>query len=276
MLHVWRVKGRRWWRFWCHRLARRFHLAPVVGPKVVSNSIPKAGSHLLLACLENMPGLVYTRRHVDWHMSMARLARVLEQVQPGEFITAHLPYAPERAALLTRYRFRMVLMVRDPRDVVVSHAHWVTYRYTRGRFHPYFRSLPDEDARLMASIQGTPPLPSGERLDDIGTRVRAYLAWAEHGAHVVRFEDLVGEAGGGSREVQVRTIIELARFLGIDLSPQTAARLGERLFDPHSPTFRRGRIGEWRERFRREHKTAFKAVAGDVLIALGYEHDEHW
>ena len=276
MFYSWQVKGSRWWRFYRHRLARRLGLRPPEGPKVVANSIPKAGSHLLLACLEAMPDLVYTRWHVDWHIAIATLARVLDRVQPGEFVTAHLPFSPERAELLTHRAFRMVLIVRDPRDVVVSHAHWVTYRYTRGRFHPYFRALPNDDARLMASIRGTPVLADGAQLEDIGVRFRRYLMWVEKGAHLVRFEDLVGVKGGGSREAQARTIMKLARFLEIDLSPDMAERIGSHLFNPHSPTFRRGQIGEWRRRFRAEHKAAFKEVAGDVLLALGYENHMDW
>ncbi len=276
LLHTWWPKGRRVWRLYAHRAGLRLHLIPPHGPRVVANSIPKAGSHLLLRCLEHMPSLVYTRQHVDWHTPLADLERLCQHLQPGEFFTAHLPFTPDAAERLRAHDIKMVLIVRDPRDVVVSHVYWVTYRYTRGRFHPFFRSLPDDHARLMASIRGTPPLPTGDRLPDIGTRFRAFLAWAEWGAHLVRFEDLIGAAGGGSDAAQVRAILDMARYLGLSLTPQDAAALARRLYNPHSPTFRRGRVGDWKRHFTEEHKAALKEVAGDLLIALGYEHDTDW
>jgi len=43
-----------------------------------------------------------------------------------------------------------------------------------------------------------------------------------------------------------------------------------------SPTFRSGKIGEWRKCFTEGHKKTFKDVAGDLLIKLGYEQDNDW
>ncbi len=269
-------KARRWLRFHTHRAWHTLTRTPYTGPRVLSNSVPKAGSHLLLRCLELMPGLIYTRAHLDWHMPLDAVRAALDDVRPGEFATAHLPYTPEVDRLLQQRQMRHLLIIRDPRDIVVSHVHWVTYRYTQGRFHPYFRSLPDDAARLMASIQGTPTLPQGDRLEDIGTRVRAYLAWVERGALLVRFEDLVGPAGGGTREAQHTTIRRIADYLGLPLSDAQVRAIAARLYNRRAPTFRRGHIGDWRNHFSEAHKAAFKAVAGDLLIALGYEKNDNW
>lgn len=246
------------------------------GPRVLSNSVPKAGSNLLLRCLELMPGIVYARVHLDHRQPVKDVVRALRQLPAGEFATAHLPFSLPLAQAVRDLGIRPLLMIRDPRDVVVSHVYWVTYRYTEGRFHPYFRQLPDDQARLMASILGTPPLPDGSRLEDIGARFRSYLKWAEHGALIVRFERLVGPEGGGSREAQVAEIMAIARHIGLALSVETAQRVARRLFSQKSPTFRSGRTGSWRDHFTPEHKIAFKEVAGDLLIELGYENDLDW
>jgi len=51
----------------------------------------------------------------------------------------------------------------------------------------------------------------------------------------------------------------------------------ERSIDPkRSPTFRGGRVGDWRNHFTDEHKTLFKSLAGDTLIRLGYETSHNW
>ena len=40
--------------------------------------------------------------------------------------------------------------------------------------------------------------------------------------------------------------------------------------------FRQGASGAWRQAFDAEHKQLCKAIAGDILIALGYEADDAW
>ncbi len=245
-------------------------------PPVLSNSIPKAGSNLLLRCLELMPRLVYTRTHLDIHTPPERLEHSLRRLHRGEFATAHLPYSTPVAKVMDERGIASFLMVRDPRDVVVSHIYWVTYKYTKGRFHPYFRNLPDDSARLMASIRGTPSLEDGFRLEDVGTRFRTYMRWLDHGSLLVRFEDLIGPLGGGDKERQRETIRRMGAHLGMTLDDRQITTIAENLFDRRSPTFRKGRIGDWQQHFTREHKEAIKEVAGDVLIALGYENDLDW
>jgi hypothetical protein len=41
-------------------------------------------------------------------------------------------------------------------------------------------------------------------------------------------------------------------------------------------TFHKGKIGSWRTHFNNRHKEAFKRVAGDLLIELGYEQNLNW
>ena len=41
-------------------------------------------------------------------------------------------------------------------------------------------------------------------------------------------------------------------------------------------TFRRGHIGEWRERFKDEHLRAFRALGSELLVRLGYEANDRW
>ena len=50
---------------------------------------------------------------------------------------------------------------------------------------------------------------------------------------------------------------------------QTRAVAG-RVFDPTSPTFRRGQTGDWRRHFTAEHRALFDRVAGPLLDELGY------
>ena len=91
----------------------------------------------------------------------------------------------------------------------------------------------------------------------------------------VKFEDLVGPAGGGSTQRQHETINRIAHHLDINLSSPIISLIAQELFG-QSITFRQGKIGAWKEYFTQEHKDLFKKYAGQLLIDLGYEYDFDW
>ena len=96
---------------------------------------------------------------------------------------------------------------------------------------------------------------------------------------VCRFEDLVGPQGGGSAQLQKRTLQKIAEHIGTPMSPAEidglAARLygneenpfGEGDFQNYQSTFREGKIGSWQEAFKPIHKEAFKKRLGWALIS---------
>lgn len=245
------------------------------GPKVLANSIPKSGTHLLMRCLDLFPGMVnYHSGLFIFGLGQTGLAgkqNALRRMGGGCHVMAHLPYAPEAGQTLAGYGFKTVLMVRDPRDVAVS-LYKFALRKRRHPLRPYFASLPDDHTRLKMAIIGNLDVAYG----GIGPRFRSYMPWAEHGSFLLTFEDLVGEKGGGSNQRQQQTIHQLAEHIGLSLTPAQRNDVAANLFDPHSRTFRKGVIGDWRNQFTPEHKAIFKEYAGDVLIALGYEQDMNW
>jgi hypothetical protein len=172
----------------------------------------------------------------------------------------------------------MILIARDPRDIVVSHFHYVTRQTRRHRLHAYYNALPDDAARLMTSVQGIPESSwkGRVRLRDINRRCRVFLDWADHGACVVQFEKLVGPLGGGTLEGQHKEIQKIAIHLGIQLDRSSLEHIANKVFYRKSSTFRKGVIGDWVNHMGVEHKAALKEVAGQLLIDMGYEADGDW
>lgn len=252
--------------------------ADTAGHRILANSIPKAGTHLLTRCLSLLPGITDSGRRIRGHVVDDRLEAQLRKVGEGRFMPAHLTYSDERAQLLADLGFKMALITRDPRDIVVSHFHYVTYGSRRHRLHAYYNSLPDDHTRLMVSITGVlePRHDTAVRLLDIDRRCRAFLTWADHGTCVVRFEDLVGLHGGGSYEAQHREIERLAEHVGVELDESAIGRIASRVYDPKSSTFRKGSTGDWKNHMTPEHRAAFKRIAGRLLVDLGYERDQEW
>src|SRR4249919_2460645 len=243
------------------------------GPRVFANSFPKAGTHLLSTLLGELPRMMFSGVHraegdyvegdarrdganLDWR----RLRRTLERVNKGQYATGHFPYVPGLSELLDDLGYRSLLMIRDPRDVVVSAQHYVP-----------------EDERIAATIAGFGADEHGRGQASIGERLERFVPWlTTPGVLVVRFENLIGAAGGGSREAQERTVADVARHAGRALDPARVAAVADRVWSDRSSTFRQGHAGGWRERLTPEHVRLFKEHAGRALIELGYESDLDW
>lgn len=276
------------------------------GPRVLAVSMPKAGTHLLSALLRNMPHMRFSGRHhvlgdfllpgvaghttdkreADWserqdmwesELSWDRFDRMLASVNRGQFMTAHFAPLPKLLELLERLEYKTVVITRDPRDVVVSGAHYVA-GLQRHRLHQRFSTeLATKDDRLLASITGLPPSGDEPGLASIGRRMARYGGWLQApSAYVSRFEDLIGPNGGGSREAQRREIEAIAAHIARPLMPEQVDAVAAKTWSSGSTTFRKGAIGDWKNHFSDAHRAAFKREAGEQLIELGYEQAADW
>jgi hypothetical protein len=250
-------------------LARRHH----PGPRVLAISVPKAGTHLLARCLEAFPDLRCYHRGVRWlplerHGPAGAARRAFGGMGGGTFASTHVPWSPELEQAFEGMGLRSLLLVRDPRDVIVS---FVMFALARRRHpqHRLFASLPDAQARLRLAIAGSPEHGEPPRVLE---RFQRFLPWAEHGARLVRFENLVGPRGGGSEAAQLAEIAGIEEHLGLGLTSAAVKAVAREAFHPGAVTFRKGVIGDWRNHFAPEHEALFEELAGPLLDQLGYEH----
>jgi hypothetical protein len=261
-------------------------------PRMLLNSYPKAGTHLLKEVATRLPSTMHSGVHIQSETlgfrggrSMVdlddsqkqKLRKLLGGVRDGQFATAHLGALRELRATLDALGFARILLVRDPRDVVVSYAMWVPKVPGHHLSRAFETDITAVDDRISAVIGGIAPTDCGPGLESIGERLRAYLPWmSDPRCLVVRFEDLVGPAGGGDRHAQIAAVSAVGRLFERPLSDDRAATLAAEIWNARSRTFRRGHVGDWRQFLSTEHKRLFKAVAGRELIELGYEKDMDW
>lgn len=164
----------------------------------------------------------------------------------------------------------LILMYRDPRDVLCSFVRYLTGRTKRKQhggfaeyhaYQPILQSLPNDDERLMHAIVD-PSFP--------GHRDYFESLWLLRHPNVckVKYEELVGDAGGGSDEAQTAAVSRVLEHLGIDADPIECA---QGIYNTESFTFSRGQIGAWREMFKLHHHEVFNDRYGQVLEWYGYE-----
>lgn len=257
---------------------------------VLCNSYPKSGTHLLYQILYSIQGLkqwddivsvqalcgvMNTAAHVRWKIGSA---------PDGSIVRSHLMYDKHILDTLEKFNCKILFIYRDLRDVAVSHARWVT-KEERIFLHGIYKNYPNFDTQLMSSIKGTPlgtPFGSNVSQPDIGTDFSRWKGWvSDSSVCAVKFEELVGERGGGAEDKRLYRVEQILDHLKISMSPQQIkSQFASNTLDPdESHTFRKGgkgSIGGWRSIFKDIHKVEFKQVAGQDLIDLGYETDFNW
>lgn len=244
------------------------------GPIVLANSIPKAGTNLMERLLVFLPGMRMApfRTLLDWDGCSVRTTNRLLRLHKGQFINAHLPAHQGFPVWLTKQGIKTLFLIRDPRDVVISNYKYVNEIDTTHYSHKFIASLPDDDARLAAVINGIDGAVAS--VDELWRRFDGWLN--DPNTLVVRYEDLIGEQGGGARDAQLASIRAISLHLGLHLSPSVIEHVGKNVYSTKSSTFRKGKIGNWKDVFSDEHVELFKARSGDLLVKLGYESSSNW
>ncbi|MBN1537154.1 MAG: sulfotransferase domain-containing protein [Anaerolineales bacterium] len=262
---------------------KRFDLKGM--PVLFANSFPKSGTHLLTQALQGftqlgpaidsgLPAVVMYEGDSGRTRAVHEILEDLHRLLPGDIAYGHLHAIPEVVEFLRQDGFATYFILRDPRDVVISHVHYVTDLAPRHALHRYYLdNLPDFDERLKISILGLPGIDFD--FPNIRQRFEPFLGWMDcPDVMILHFEDFVAD-----RKSVLGKVVDFAVKKGFPLnvdSEETVRILENNINPQRSPTFRSGKTGGWRSQFNPEHKRLFKDISGDLLITLGYEKDNDW
>lgn len=254
-------------------------------PILFSNSFPKSGTHLLTQILAGFTTLgpfvdgglpaIVTYDGKDGHQkSEAELLHDLQRLRAGDIAYGHLHASDQVAEFMSQENVASYFIIRDPRDVLVSHVHYVTDMAPKHVLHNYYANeLSTFEDRLRTSVLGLPNAPFP--FPDIGKRLEPYLGWMDSEAILVlKYENLINQ-----QLKAVRSILDHVIMHGfiprVNVIEATEVLLAE--IDPmRSPTFRKGGSGAWKDQVDAATKNLIKDTAGHALIQLGYEKDLDW
>ncbi len=176
---------------------------------------------------------------------IALAQRWLHAIPPGQYLSGHVPWTEATAGLLRAEGLKHVIIVRDPRDVLVSFVHYVVRpEHILSRD---FRDLsPDERVRL--ALEGGRGAASGVQITGLREGFASILAWQQEPSVLfVRFEALIGERGDGSSAEQRAAVQAICQHLELAHDDALIDQVCLRAFDTGAATFRRGKIGAWRD-----------------------------
>ncbi len=238
------------------------------GPRIMVNSIPKAGTHLLLQELEKFPALQNSRLHIQldkvarddslpgsFEPDPRKLAKYFGQIRPGQYFSAHIHWYEVLDNLLKENEIKCMFVRRDPRAVLVSRYHYVM-KLRRHYLHDFIANqVADDKDRWRLLIEGRESSPYIRPMKDM---LQGFLPWTQADrALTVKFEDLVGERGGGSNEQKLHALNQVSAFCGLDFDKSES--LASSPSRP-SATLRKGRIDSWKEEL------------PDIALELLYDH----
>lgn len=246
-------------------------------PRVLINSIPKAGTHLVTQMLTESTGLRNSYVHID-HRSINNAGRVRQQdlnfslplladklgtVPQGTFLSAHLYHDESLVAAILSKKIPIVFVIRDPRAILVSRFNYVLNLKRHERYN-YFSSLPSDVERYKALIYGNEGTPYIRPFKD---GLLSFLPWLEdERVLTVRYENLVGVKGGGSAEAQNLSVAELKGHLNIEFDAEV---LGAGLAG--TPTLRSGKAYGWQDEMPEEIARIMADEFSEQIVSFGYQ-----
>ncbi|RRJ61681.1 hypothetical protein EHV15_00850 [Paenibacillus oralis] len=209
----------------------------------------------------------------------------LLKLKPGEIRTGYLYHSETVKRFMDAQRIRRIFMVRDPRDMILS----MLFSILRDPKHPhqtYFRQhLKSMNERLLRMITGFMESRAVSKqfgevqigYGDINEHYNRYLRWMDDpGTLTVRYEKAADDP-----KLLHEELARIVDYLWPDLQD------GERTLTKEQYIQRIGQLkpekpkhilppGGWKKAYTPETIAAFKKVAGELLIYLGYEQDFDW
>lgn len=225
--------------------------------KIFITSIPKCGSNMLAKLMELSIDRFLVKIN-GYKIEQEIIQSILPNQPQKNMFISHSYCTDNLSSYLLRNDYKVLFILRDPRDQVVSNV------FHACKLFPSSFYLNNFDSILSGFIK------------DVAWRYNFFLDWKTFpNVYVTYFEKLVGSKGGGLDEEQYSEIMRILGHCGIDLSTVEIQTLQEQLFGG-TWSFRGGQIGSWKKHFTLEHKLLFKKYAGHLLITLGYEKNNDW
>ncbi len=240
-------------------------------PPFLLNSVPKSGTHLMTQILLGIPHLSFSLKLQNYASHLDE--SFLKKLNPDQFARGHIFYEKSQEALLRTFNMKQIFVYRDPRDIIVSLAYYVD-KVRDKDLYPILGGRPKKEQYLIAILGVN---NKNFKYNNIAQRVNRYTGWiGKKNVLSVKYEDLVYSKQSFSAAAQ-----SIVNFLYRESEPpkpkhEIIESMHRSINPDKSPTFRRGKIGDWRHEFDNEVKEAFKLVGGDLLIQLGYETDKNW
>jgi sulfotransferase 6B1 len=236
------------------------------------NTVPKSGSHLLRQILLGLPDMKHEwskHWYFEGYPSQYKDFKTrFKTLRTNEVAFGHLYYADLWKDFFNEWGMKRMFLYRDPRDIVVSFVYYILNSQRNNPSYTYLaHRCSTQKERYKAIIEGFKS-GSHER-PGITEWYERFIKWKnDSNALVLRFEDLVG----GHRFEELKKI---QQYLLPEITEQALAKkmilqMDQNIRPEESLTFRRGKVGSWKDEFDDELKELTHRLCGSLLKELDY------
>lgn len=264
--------------------------------KVLINSLPKSGTNLLAQILdlynfkENehigsglflSPRLVPRIRNfiykdikdgyeigIDTPVSIKKkyIEKIFLNSKEGGYLTSHMKYNDFLIDYIKNQKFKIIFMVRDPRAILNSSYNYILNNNNH-QLNSHFKKM-SVNKRYESLIYGSKfnniTLNSIKKKYDLISKFKN-----DPSILTIKFENIIGCKGGGSDELKILNIQNIANFVRADIS--RTEFVSENFFGPGRKTFRKGNIESWRDEMPFEVVMEATKEFRSILIKWDYQ-----
>lgn len=256
-------------------------------PKIFCNSFHKSGTQLLVTATSGIPGIHHydvgifhhflTKNHVNEkkRTTVINTKNNLSSILPGELRGGHVEYHKDFEETIKKENLKLILIVRDPRDVIVSTLKWWNYKNDIDTWaFRFFKALNTFEEKINFLIQGhdypgIKDLNNQKKLyfPNIVERYNTFLPWLSSPFCLTKkFENLKS-----SPYSEFKDIYEWV-WENKDFNNAYFKKMMRRAAPKNSKTFIESKIRKWQEYFNKYHYDSFEKLGGkNLLTELNYK-----
>jgi hypothetical protein len=240
------------------------------------HTIPKCGTHFIQKVCQLM-----TPHNIVAYSATENMLRNVKN--SDHLLRIFQPFSNSTFKLIRKYNYKVIAMVRDPRDALISHVFYMrTFAKSQNTRRDFFIVGPDFD-KISLEQQIKSLIIGDSYANSYIDFYKERVGWALSPHNLaVKFEDLVSTVGGGDDQTRMNTILAIAQYINMNLSSShldyILANMGKDCTTEmhNGQVFQRSAIGNWKTFLNDEHKELLKQKIGKELILLGYETDFDW
>jgi len=238
--------------------------------KILIVSLQKSGTHLIQNIMKEA-GYIGVGVGKDCSMND------FNKLKKNQYLWSHFPPSDQVQMELEQGKepLHIIFNYRDPRDVLVSWFHWL-HPSSSNNMHEHMAYMKKvyshfSDDQLIDIFINNDKFRESEYNPIEAFRLARVLYFHPKVLNI-SFEDLIGENGGGSNDLQIKAIEKIFNYLNIPVS--NIESISARAFNKNSATFRKGVIGDYKSILNSEKIKLFNDCHGDILKQYGYKKDD--
>ncbi len=262
--------------------------------KLFVNSLPKSGTNLLQRMVE-LIGFKYSNRSIAASSIMGKY-KLLKTFMRGNifgdfgvnigldydvcvsnkwlayqlningfyYLSGHSAYSEYLHNLLKLKNIQTLHIIRDPRDVIISSIFY-TQTNKQHLLYKFCKNMKFDELFYLYLYGGKIGKYYINSYKEILLRT---IKWYDkENVLIIKFEDIVGEKGGGDDEKQYNVLLNVKDFLNIDFD---LIYVRDNLYGK-SKTFRKGKIFQWKNELDNKLIYDINNFLGDEIKKMGYD-----